>query len=342
MNANWARTLACCLMVCLWVAWSAAEDRKLVRNCASPQRYQELVQGNTGFRQSVSALNEESKKLYGLWATDASKLPGPITIPVVVHVIFNTDAQKISQAQVQSQIDVLNRDFGTRYLNQVPERFRSLAAKADIQFRLAVRDPDGKATTGITYTQTKVGVFSNGDDDAVKSKARGGHDPWPRDDYLNLWVCNLEKSDDHQPLLGYSSWPLEPAAVDGVVILYRVFGTAGVEKSDYDQGRTATHEVGHWLNLHHLWGDGLDNAGCDQDDGVGDTPTQKDKHYDCPNKPVVSCDGPKGDMFMNYMDYSPDKCMCLFTVGQVRRMQATINTARASLRKSEGLAPPLP
>jgi hypothetical protein len=341
VNSKWLR-IACCVVLGLGVGWSRAQDRKLVRNCASPERYQELVQGNTDFRDRAGALNEESTKLYGLWAIDASKRPEPIIIPVVVHVVFNTEAQKISEAQVGSQIEVLNRDFGTRYLDQVPERFRSLAAKADIQFKLAVRDPEGKGTSGITYTKTKVVVFSNGDGDAVKSTARGGHDPWPRDDYLNLWVCNLEKSDDHQPLLGYSSWPLEPAAVDGVVILYRVFGTAGVEKSDYDQGRTATHEIGHWLNLHHLWGDGPDNAQCDQDDGVADTPKQKDKHYDCPNKPVVSCDGPKGDMFMDYMDYSPDKCMCMFTVGQVRRMQATIDTARASLRNSKGLDPPTP
>jgi hypothetical protein len=344
MNLNWPRLVACCgFIVSLFVALGGAQDLKLVRNCGSDDRYERIVQENASFRQQSIDLNTQSQKLYGLWASEGAKLPESVTIPVVVHVIFNTDSQKISVAQVESQIAVLNRDFGTRYLSQVPERFRSLAAKSQIQFQLATRDPSGKATTGITYTHTKVVIFSNGDGDAVKSSARGGYDAWPRDDYLNLWVCNLEKSDDHQPLLGYSSWPLEPAAADGVVILYRVFGSVRVEKSDYDQGRTATHEIGHWLNLHHLWGDRIDNALCDHDDMVADTPKQADKHFDCPGKPVVSCkNGPKGDLFMDYMDYSPDKCMCMFTVGQVRRMQATIDTARASLRRSQGLKPPVP
>ena len=335
---------ACCgLILVLSVVLCLAEEPKLIRNCGSPDRYNKLVSENESFRLKATELDTHAQELYGLWANGTKNVPEPITIPVVVHVVYENSAEKLSQEQIESQIAVLNRDFGTTYLNQVPERFRSLAAKAQIQFRLAARDPLGKATTGITYTSTKVTVFSDGDNDAIKSSKTGGDDPWRRDDYLNIWVGNLEKSDDHQPLLGYSSWPLEPAAVDGVVILYRVFGTVGVAKSDYDQGRTATHEIGHWLNLHHLWGDKSNNAQCDQDDQVADTPKQADKHFDCPTKPAISCkNGPKGDLFMDYMDYSPDSCMCMFTLGQVRRMQATLDTARQSLRLSKGLQPPLP
>lgn len=340
-DRSWIST-CCGLTVTMCVALGLAEEAKLVRNCGSPDRYNKLVSESKTFREEVAALETHSQKLYGLWAGGV-KAPEPITIPVVVHVVYENSAEKLSQEQIESQIVVLNRDFGTTYLKQVPERFRSLAAKAEIQFRLATRDPLGKATNGITYTPTKVPAFTDGDNDAIKSTKRGGQDPWPRDAYLNIWVGNLEKSDDHQPLLGYSSWPLEPAEVDGVVILYRVFGTAGVAKSDYDQGRTATHEIGHWLNLHHLWGDKSNNAQCDQDDQVADTPKQADKHFDCPTKPAISCkNGSKGDLFMDYMDYSPDSCMCMFTLGQVRRMQATLDTARQSLRLSKGLQPPLP
>lgn len=159
----------------LSVALGLAEEIKLVRNCGSPDRYNKLVSQNQSFRQEVAELDTHTQELYGLWANGTVKVPEPITIPVVVHVVYENSAEKLSQEQIESQIAVLNRDFGTKYLTQVPERFRSLAAKSEIQFRLATRDPLGKATTGITYTPTKVPVFSDGDNDAIKSGKTGGH-----------------------------------------------------------------------------------------------------------------------------------------------------------------------
>jgi hypothetical protein len=257
---------------------------------------------------------------------------GPVIIPVVVHVLYNTAAQNISDAQVQSQIDVLNEDF--RKLNadytNTPPLYAGLVADANVQFVLAKRTPTGAATNGIIHKQTKTSSWSA--NDAVKNSKRGGDDAWDATKYLNLWACNLG-----QGLLGYAQFPGGSASTDGVVILYSAFGSrakypAGTYTSTYDLGRTATHEVGHWLNLRHIWGD----ASCGNDQ-VSDTPTQQTSNYGCPAFPHVTCSN-QGDMSMNYMDYVDDKCMYMFSGGQAARMNALFATggARASLLTSTG------
>ena len=140
-------------------------------------------------------------------------------------------------------------------------------------------------------------------------------------------------------LAGYSSFPKEKADVDGVVIAYKSFGTTGTAEAPYNGGRTATHEIGHWLNLHHLWGDHDGNTSCTkaEDDLVDDTPRQKYPHMTCiPEQPLpTSCPNePTGDMYMNYMDYPPDSCMSMFTVGQVARMRATLQNVRIGFRSA--------
>ncbi len=256
-----------------------------------------------------------------------------ITIPVVVHIVYRTSAENISNAQVQSQIDVLNEDF--RRLNtdaaNTPSLFQSVAADVEIQFCLATRDPSGNPTSGITRTQTTKTSFSVYTDD-VKYSSQGGQDAWPTDQYLNIWVCNLGGN-----ILGYAQFPNGgPAATDGVVIDYRYFGRGGSAQAPFNKGRTATHEVGHWLNLRHIWGD----AQCG-DDYVNDTPIQQGPNYNCPTFPSPSC-GNTSDMFMNYMDYTDDACMNLFTQGQKTRMRAVLapNGFRAGLLSSLGCAPP--
>ncbi|MCB0663092.1 MAG: zinc metalloprotease, partial [Saprospiraceae bacterium] len=181
------------------------------------------------------------------------------TIPVVVHVIWNTTAENISDAQVQSQIDVLNEDF--RRLNADANNTWSQAADSEIEFCMATIDPNGTATTGITRRQTTVSSFSSNDN--MKFYSTGGTDAWPAGDYLNIWVCDLSSG-----LLGYAQFPGGPANTDGVVIDYAYFGRNGSATPPFDLGRTATHEVGHWLNLRHIWGDG----NCNVDDFVTDTP----------------------------------------------------------------------
>ena len=264
---------------------------------------------------------------------------GTIVIPVVVHVLYNTAAQNISDAQVQSQIDVLNEDY--RKLNadvvNTPSIYAGLAADVNVQFVLAKRDPSGAATTGIIHKQTKTASWST--NDAVKNSKRGGDNPWDATKYLNLWACNLG-----QGLLGYAQFPGGSASTDGVVMLYSAFGSrakypAGTYTTTYDMGRTGTHEVGHWLNLRHIWGD--DNGACTGSDLVADTPNQGAENYGCPAFPHVSCAN-SGDMSMNYMDYTDDRCMYMFSTGQSTRMNAVFAAGgpRAGITTSLGATAP--
>ncbi len=258
-----------------------------------------------------------------------------ITIPVVVHVVWNASvpAQNISDAQIQSQIDVLNNDFNATNadLNLVPTLFQPVIGNAEIQFCLAQQDPSGNATTGITRTSSAVASW--GTNDNVKKLSTGGVNPWNASNYLNLWVCNIGGG-----ILGYAQFPGGSAATDGVVCDYRYFGTTGTATAPYHKGRTATHEVGHWLNLRHIWGDA--NCGSDL---VADTPTHNTSNGGCPVYPHLStCSGTPVEMTMNYMDYTYDACMQMFSAGQKARMRAVLEGAgsRASLASSPGCMPP--
>jgi hypothetical protein len=252
---------------------------------------------------------------------------GITVIPVVVHVVYNPNSpeQNISEAQIRSQIDVLNRDFRKQNsdIASIPKVFQPLAADARIEFVLASTDPNGNPTNGITRTATTATGFI--DDDRVKSAATGGANPWPSDRYLNMWVCQLSGG-----LLGYAQFPGGPTATDGVVITHTGFGTTGTAAAPFNLGRTATHEIGHWLNLRHIWGD--DGNGCNGSDFVADTPNQAGPNTGKPNFPRVTCsNGPNGDMFMNYMDYTDDAAMFMFTAEQVIRMQAVLDNERSNI-----------
>lgn len=256
-----------------------------------------------------------------------------ITIPVVVHVVYRTANQNVSDQHIYSQIAVLNEDF--RLLNadasNIPSAWNSVKADTEIEFCLAVRDPNGFQTNGITRTETET-VSWNGSDN-VKSSAMGGKDPWPASQYLNIWVCNIGSG-----LLGFAYQPGVSANLDGLVIGFQYFGrdVLGLS-STYNKGRTATHEIGHYFNLEHLWGGGNSNPSCNFDDYVADTPRQEDPNYGCQTFPHVTCNnGPNGDMFHNYMDYGRDNCLFFFTNGQKQRMLAALNGPRASLKTSLG------
>ncbi len=254
-----------------------------------------------------------------------------ITIPVVVHVVYRTAAGNITAAQIGSQLDVLNEDFGGRNADStlIPAAFKPLFANARVQFCLAKQDPTGAATTGIIRKTTTTASFNTNDN--VKRNANGGDDAWDASKYLNLWVCDLGTS-----LLGYAQFPGGAAATDGVVIHYKYFGRNGSAVAPYNKGRTATHEIGHWLGLYHIDGD----ATCGND-GIADTPTQNTLNYGCPTFPQVTCgNGPNGDMFMNYMDYVDDNCMQMFTFGQSAMVRSVINTSHASLITSPGCIAP--
>ncbi|TGE17777.1 M43 family zinc metalloprotease [Hymenobacter elongatus] len=255
----------------------------------------------------------------------ANRVNAIVTIPVVVHVVYNTAAQNVSQAQIDAQIQVLNDDFAKTNSDAslIPSAFTGVAAGTSVRFVLAKRTPTGAASTGVIRKSTKIRSFSS--NDFVKYTSKGGSDAWPASQYLNLWLCNLG-----QGLLGYAQFPGGAAATDGVVCLYS--SVPGGTASNYNKGRTATHEVGHWLNLRHIWGD----ASCGND-LVSDTPTQQTSNGGCPTFPKVTC-GNQGDMSMNYMDYTYDACMYMFTGGQSARMDAlfTSGGTRASLSSSLG------
>lgn len=292
------------------------------RSCATMQVHERLLRTVPGYRE-VRDLSENQALRAAMYPMAGRT--GCTRIPVVVHVVYKTAAQNISDAQIKSQIDVLNADFRKKNsdVSTVPAAFAPLAADTRIEFELAKTDPSGNPTTGITRTATSVNAFS--DDDAVKSSASGGADAWPADKYLNIWVCQLAGG-----LLGYAQFPGGPAATDGVVILHSAFGTTGTAAAPFNLGRTTTHEVGHWLNLRHIWGD--DGTGCSGSDFVADTPNQGGPNYGTPTFPHVSCsNGPNGDMFMNYMDYVDDAAMVMFSSGQVTRMQAALDGLRSAI-----------
>jgi hypothetical protein len=298
------------------------------RTCATMDVHRRLLSRDPDYASARAAI-ENDARLYEQGIRVAARL-GVTRIPVVVHVVWNTAAQSISDAQIASQIDVLNRDYrrSNPDVGSTPAPFLPLTADARVEFVLATVDPDGAPTSGIERRQTAVTSFT--DDDAVKSQATGGMDPWPADRYLNIWVCQLGGG-----LLGYAQFPGGSPATDGVVILHSAFGTTGTAAPPFHLGRTATHEIGHWLNLNHIWGD--DGTGCSGTDNVADTPNQGGANTGTPTFPHVSCNnGPNGDMFMNYMDYVDDSAMFMFTAGQVTRMQAALDGPRSSIGTSAG------
>lgn len=304
------------------------------RNCGAEELLHQQMDQDPIFREARELIERQTQEFLQKGGVHDRV---DVTIPVVVHVLWNTTAQNISQSQIQSQIDVLNADF--RKLNAdiagVPSVFQGLTADMNINFCLATQDNSGAATTGVERRQTSNTSWAYTNNN-MKFYANGGLDAWNRDKYLNIWVCNLSGG-----ILGFATFPGGAANVDGVVITTTAFGTNGTATAPFNKGRTGTHEVGHWLNLYHIWGD--DGTSCTGTDQVSDTPNQAGEYYGCPSFPQVTCNnGPNGAMFMNYMDYTDDACMYMFTAGQRTRSQALFasNGARYALLSSPGCQAP--
>jgi hypothetical protein len=211
---------------------------------------------------------------------------------------------------------------------KTPAAFKNIAADCEIEFKLATVDPKKRATNGIVYKYTPIKEWEQ--DDKMKFSSEMGDDAWDADSYLNIWVCELGR------LAGYSSFPGADKKKDGVVLDFGAFGITG---GNYGLGRTAVHEIGHWLNLKHLWGDKY----CG-DDLVDDTPKQSTYTVNCPSSVRISCsNAPNGDMYMNYMDFTNDACINLFTEGQKTRMRSLFAAggARHSILSSNGLGTPM-
>ena len=293
--------------------------------CGTEAHTKNLMSNNANYAIARDKVNAQTEKWIENHPNHSEKTI--ITIPVVVHVVWKTNTHNISDAQIQSQIDVLNEDYRRTNVDKIntPNVWQTIAADSEIEFCLAATDPDGNPSTGIERTQTTHGKF--GMDSDIHTSSAGGADDWPNDDYLNIWVCDIQSG-----LLGYASPPSNWVGDgDGLVIGYQYFGRTGTLQSPYHKGRTATHEIGHWLNLDHVWG-GWGSCGNDQ---VADTPKQETENYSCPAFPLhpnaCSTTNANGDMFMNYMDYTNDACMNLFTNGQKTRMLAAINNYRSNM-----------
>lgn len=308
-----------------------AQDNHQGRGCGTTEYHQSQLNADPTLATRMDDIEHFTNTFI---ANGGGQEKAVITIPVVFHVVYRTSAENISDARILAQLNQLNLDFArlNSDAGNTPAAFQGLAANTQIQFCLAQRDPNGAATTGIVRRATTVTSFSS--NNAVKYTSQGGSNAWDATKYLNIWVCNLGSG-----LLGYAQFPGGSAATDGVVVLNTSVGslTTPGTATNYNYGRTATHEVGHWLNLRHIWGD----ATCGND-LVSDTPTQQTSNSGCPAFPRVTCsNGPNGDMFMNYMDYTYDACMNMFTTGQATRMNALFATggARASLLNSQGCVP---
>jgi hypothetical protein len=320
--------LASAFIALLAIVPASAQD---LRNCGTTEYHQHQLDTDPQLADRMADIETFTNNYV---STHTGQEKAIITIPVVFHVVYNTSAQNISDAVIYAQLDQLNKDFArlNSDAGNTPAAFQGLAANTQIQFCLAQRDPNGAATTGIERRQTTVTSFSS--NNAVKYTANGGLNAWNSSQYLNIWSCNLGSG-----LLGYAQFPGGSAATDGVVCLFSTFGSLTLPgtSAPYNYGRTMTHEVGHWLNLRHIWGDA--NCGSDL---VSDTPTQQTSNYGCPTFPRRTCGNTtNGDMFMNYMDYTDDACMNMFTTGQSARMAALFATggARVGLTTSLGCTP---
>ena len=293
------------------------------RSCATMDVYQSQIENNSNFlikQQNLEQMTEYYNNMLPLMNNSEEVY----TIPVVIHVLYKTSSENISDEQVYSQMTSLNDDFRAlnNDLSSLPSNFEPLVSDMQIEFCLAQVDPNGNSTSGINRVSTNQNSFSYNNN--MKFSSSGGVDAWDTDSYLNIWVCSLNN------LLGYAQFPGGDASTDGVVVANTAFGSTGIAQAPYDLGRTLTHEIGHWLNLRHIWGDS--NCG---NDLVDDTPTHQEANYGCPNYPQESCNnGPDGDLFMNYMDYTNDACMYMFTTGQRTRMTSALLNSRSSLLNS--------
>ena len=332
----------CLVVFCLPVFLQAQE----IKRCGTDEHLQEMMEKDPELRKRMKDAEQQIRT----FIQNRQIENDIITIPVVFHVLHNGDAvgtdENISDTYLEAQIEQLNDDF--RRTNSdtgnTPAEFTDEAADTEIQFCLAKIDPDGNPTTGID--RVNISTLSGADysDCWTKAYINSNIKPetvWDSDLYLNIWVLAKIEDDDDGPceggLLGYAQFPfVNSPSTDGVVVLYNTVGSIADPfpgGSPYNLGRTGTHEVGHWLELYHIWGDDSNQPdNCIGSDLVDDTPNQDVPTFGCPSHPQMSCGS--NDMFQNYMDYSDDDCFNLFTQGQAERMHAAIALFRPEIINS--------
>jgi hypothetical protein len=308
-----------------------------VRRCNTTEKFQELLLQDPSAAQVKEKTFRDAQNYSDANRSNKSGSRALLVVPVVVHIMHTGEAigvgKNLSEAQILSQIDVLNEDYQFRNADtaSIPAVFRPVAGNVGFEFRMATVDPDGNATNGIDRVNMGVG--------ATWSDNWKDQTSWDNDNYLNLWVADIGGS-----LLGYATFPNSgPATEDGVALHYKYFGRDPLNpvNSNFDLGRTATHEIGHYFGLEHTFQGacgGNTAANCSNGgDGICDTPPTAGENYGCSSATQNTCtETPvnQRDMWMNYMDYSDDRCMYMFTQGQVDVMRGILNTSRATLLSS--------
>lgn len=339
------------LFVTLLILGGAASNLHAQDRCGTVEYQKKLI--SSGAVESTYDfepwIRDRLKSVSGKSKSNARTNNSTYKIPVVVHIIHNGEnhATNISDEQVLSQLRVLNEDYNRENADasETPDIFADVAGNPGIEFVLAKQTPEGLPTNGIIRVQGPKSSWTVNDNYLIKSLSY-----WPAEDYLNIWVCNLTD------FLGYAQFPqsdlldgLENSSsnrlTDGVVIATTVFGSIDdgdfILQNSYNKGRTATHEIGHFFGLRHIWGD--DDGACGgHGDYVDDTPDQADRTLNCPSHPRTTCS--TTSMFQNFLDYTNDECMNLFTVGQAERMAVVIENSprRKSLLTSHALEDPQP
>ncbi|HTL08391.1 MAG TPA: M43 family zinc metalloprotease [Chitinophagaceae bacterium] len=332
----------CLLLVaalCSMLLYSQADSRIAPEQCATMQTLDIKLQANPALRKKFeaertrfnNAIRQGIARLNGLANGNRTIL----TVPVVFHIVL-TNPAIVTDAQLQAQLDTLNKDYAGANGDSVkiPSYFKPLFGKSGIQFCLARQTPAGEPTNGIERISTSKTSFQN-TDDGVKHVATGGADAWDPSSYFNVWICPLANG-----ILGYGTFPGGSNDNEqGVVVDYRAL--PGGAYPTYNGGKTLTHETGHYFNLYHIWGD--DSGTCSGTDFVDDTPNQGNSNTVCPTgiRTDNCTTSGNGIMYQNYMDYTYDECLVMFTTQQVDRMEAALTAFRPSLLVSSGCQPPV-
>lgn len=337
------RILTTALALCLTATIFA---QTYTKRCGSFEVTNAFDQQHPGFKEQVDAAFENARQLALTNRNSRAADDTIYRIRVVFHVVYTTAAENIPDSVIESQIQVLNEDYRRTTADTAKTRdvFKPVAGDTHIEFALATTDPDGNPTNGITRTQGAPTGFLGFEPftDNVKTAATGGKDCWPTDRYLNVWVCNIMNG---LGVLGYAFPPTNAPNWDagsstdsthqGVVLHFPCVGrnfSAPIDPT-VAGGRSAVHEIGHYLGLRHIWGD---TTGCNKfdGDGIDDTPKASDAHQQTCDTSDNSCvDSPVDfpDMIENYMDYSDDRCLNMFTHHQIDVMHAMLQTSRAGI-----------
>ncbi len=325
------------MMLCAFIQSEGQTQKKTkVEKCGTMTVLEQQLNAKPALREKyIQQRDQITEKLKNNSDKTANlRTNAAVVVPVVFHIVL-ANPNVVTNAQILRQIDSLNKDYSSTNgsSGNVPAWFQSIKGTSNIQFCLAQRTPSGEETNGINRVSTNVPVFDL--DNRIKTTSQGGQDSWDTEKYLNIWVCEQDNG-----IIGYATFPTTTDPIyQGVVIDYR--SLPGGSYAEYNGGKTLTHETGHFFGLYHIWGD--DDGRCSGSDFVDDTPNQADASEGCrTGKFADSCSGAgNGINYQNYMDYSYDRCLMMFTKKQAERMDLIFNQYRSSLASSNGCVPPV-